>query len=190
MDVVWDCLESRADAILEQKRRSLLETPLYPYPASHAQEHNELEQYRASTKANIVCKEAIEDAIREHYHDNRLDKEAAAQVIDTFGLDRTLYVLANTVQQKDWDGRFSTHNKEWASTIPIHPDPDGWGNDRNRQFVVNSHPGLTDCFITAVRQECCQCQEKSDRPSVREKLKSTQKNNSPKISAKFHEQEH
>lgn len=191
MDVVWDCLESRADAILEQKRRSLLETPLYPYPTSHAQEHNELEQYRASTNANIACKEAIENAIREHYHDNRLDKKAAAQVIDTFGLDRTLYVLANTVQQKDWDGRFSTHNKEWAKTIPIHPNPDVWGAERNSQFVVNSHPGLTDCFLNVVRREYCQQKEteNSARPSVRAKLQESQKPTSPKRSAKLNERE-
>lgn len=107
MDVIWDCLASRADTILEEQHRTLRETPVYPYPASHAQEHGELEQYRASNRANIACKEAIEAAIREHYHDNQLDNQAAAQVVDAFGLDRTLYVLANTVQQKDWDARFS-----------------------------------------------------------------------------------
>ena len=77
----------------------------------------------------------------EYYHDNRLDSQAAAQVINTFGLDRTLYVLANTVQQKDWDGRISPGNKAWAKTIPINPD--AWGAGRNASFVVNSHPGLT-----------------------------------------------
>lgn len=99
--------------------------------------------YRASNKANAARKEAIEAAIREYYHDNRLDSQAAAQVINTFGLDRTLYVLANTVQQKDWDGRISPGNKAWAKTIPIHANPDAWGAGRNASFVVNSHPGLT-----------------------------------------------
>ena len=28
-----------------------------------------------------------------------------------FGMDRTLYVLANTVRHKDWDGRISHDNK-------------------------------------------------------------------------------
>lgn len=191
MDVVWECLESRADTILEQQRRTLRETPLYPYPASYAQEHHELEQYRASNKANIACKEAIEAAIQAHYHDNRLDKKAAAHVIDTFGLDRTLYVLANTVQQKDWDGRFSTRNKEWAKTIPIHPNPDAWGTERNCQFVVNSHPGLTDIFLNVVRRDYCQQKtaENSARPSVREKLTAQPQKTSPQLAAKFKEQE-
>lgn len=183
METIWDCLESRADTILEEQRRTLRETPVYPYPASYAQEHGELEQYRASSKANAACKEAIEAAIREHYDGNSLDSQAAAQVVDTFGLDRTLYVLANTVQQKDWDGRISPGNKAWAKTIPIRANPDAWGTDRNTSFVVNSHPGLTNLFLSTVRQEYCQKQEKAHKPSVRAKLQNQPVKNSPKISA-------
>lgn len=179
METIWDCLESRADTILEEQRRTLRETPVYPYPASYAQEHGELEQYRASNRANIACKEAIESAIREHYHDNQLDSQAAAQVVDAFGLDRTMYVLANTVQRKDWDARFSLGNKEWAKTIPIQENADAWGADRNCQFVVNSHSGLTDLFLSTVRQEYCQKQEKAHKPSVRAKLQNKPEKNSP-----------
>ena len=76
--------------------------------------------YRASRRANIACKEAIENAIAENYRDNRLGGDAVPQVIEQFGYTRTLYVLANTVQQKDWDGRFSPANKAWAKTVG-HP---------------------------------------------------------------------
>ena len=183
METIWDCLESRADMLLEEQRRALRETPVYPFPASYAQEHGELEQYRASSRANIACKEAIESAIREYYHDDRLDSQAAAQVVEAFGLDRTLYVLANTVQQKDWDGRISPGNKAWAKTIPIHVNPDAWVADRNTSFVVNSHPGLINLFLSTVRQEYCQKQEKAHKPSVRARLQNQQVKNSPKISA-------
>lgn len=174
-----------------EQNSTLRKTPVYPYPASYAHEHKELEQYRASLKANIACKEAIEAAIREHYHDNRLDNKAAEQVIDTFGLERTMYVLANTVQQKDWDGRFSIRNKEWAKTIPVHANPDAWGTDRNYQFVVDSHPCLTDMFLDTVRQEFSKQKEadRSARPSVRSKLREPQKPTSPKRSAKLIGQE-
>lgn len=176
---------------LEKQRRAFRETPVYPYSGGYAYEHGELDQYRASLKANIACKEAIEAAIREHYRDNRLDGTAAEQVIEAFGLERTMYVLANTVQQKDWDGRFSPRNKEWAKTIPIHANPDAWGADRNSQFVVDSHPGLTDMFLDTVRREHCQQKEadKSVRPSVRAKLREPQNPTSPKRSAKLKEQE-
>ena len=66
---------------------------------------------------------------------------------------RTLYVLANTVQQKDWDGRFSPANKTWARTVDIPPNPDGFGGERNLDFAVDSHPGLVDLFLSQARQE-------------------------------------
>ena len=189
METIWDCLESRADMLLEEQRRALRDTPVYPYPASYTQEHGELEQYRASSRANAACKEAIEAAIREHYDGNSLDSQAAAQVVEAFGLDRTLYVLANTVQQKDWDGRISPGNKAWAKTIPFQKNPDAWGADRNASFVVNSHPGLTNLFLSTVRREYCQKQEKAHKPSVRAKLQATPKATSPKHSAKLITQE-
>lgn len=157
MDTVFESMESRADAVLEQeaeKRRALRETPVYPYPADYAKEHGELEQYRASRKANIACKEAIEAAVREHYHDNRLDEKGAQEVLAAFGMERTLYVLANTVREKDWDGRFSHANKSWARTVPVFADMDHWNENRNRDFVVDAcHPGLTDLFVDQVRRE-------------------------------------
>lgn len=157
MDTVFASMESRADAVLAQeaeKRRALRETPVYPYPADYAEEHGELEQYRASHKANIACKKAIESAVREHYHDNLLDEKGAQEVIEAFGMERTLYVLANTVREKDWDGRFSHANQSWARTVPVYADMDHWNENRNRDFVVSAcHPCLTDCFVDQVRRE-------------------------------------
>jgi len=129
-------------------------TPAYKYPASYARENDELELYRASSKANVACKEAIEQAIAAHYFDNILHHGAVKEVVDQFGYERTLYVLANTVRQKDWDGRISNDNKAWAQTIPVFENPDAWGNDRNCAFVVDRpHTGLTDLFINQARHE-------------------------------------
>ena len=149
MDVVRDSIEQRAEAALDAQR----ELPLYRHDAAYAREQGDLDLYRASRRANIACKEAIEAAISEHYRDNRLDKDAVPQVIEQFGYTRTLYVLANTVQQKDWDERFSPANKAWAKTVDIPPNPDGFGGERNWEFVVDSHPGLTDLFLTLAKRE-------------------------------------
>lgn len=138
MDVVRDSIESRADAALDAQR----ELPVYQHSAAYAREHGQLDQYRTSQRANIACKEAIEAAISEHYRDNRLDGTAVSQVAEQFGYDRMLYVLANTVQQK-----------EWAGTVEVPPNPDSFGGERNREFVVDSHPGLTDLFLTLAKRE-------------------------------------
>lgn len=129
-------------------------TPIYKYPAAYAREHGELEQYRASYKANVACKNAIETAIRDNYRDNCLGKEAVKQVVDQFGYERMFYVLANTVQQKDFDGRISRDNKDWAKTIPVFEDKNYFGEDRRSEFEVDScNPGLTDIFINQARRE-------------------------------------
>lgn len=128
--------------------------PVYKYPAAYAREHGEQEQYRASYKANVACKNAIETAIRDNYRDNCLGKEGVKQVADQFGYERMFYVLANTAQRKDFDGRISRDNKDWAKTIPVFEDKDYFGDDRRSSFEVDScNPGLTDIFINQARRE-------------------------------------
>lgn len=141
-------------------------TPLYKHTAEYAREHDELEMYRASMKANIACKDAIEAAIRGHFDGMHLDKTAVSDVVDAFGTERTSYVVANSVQQKTWDGRFSQSNKEWAKQFEIVgisiPD-----NDRLGQFVVDSHPAVFDGFIDGLRREhFVERAPKQDKPSL------------------------
>lgn len=124
-------------------------TALYPHTAAYAREHNELPQYRESLQTNIACREAIEKAVSENYHNWSIDtKTAAAQVMAQFPVERIRYVLAATVQQKDWDGRISDTNKAWAKTIPVADE-----QDRCRYVVDRCHPGLTDLFIKRFRNE-------------------------------------
>ena len=149
MDTIRDSIEDTA----RDEAKRLRELPVYPYPADHAQENGELDAYRASFRANVSCKEAIEAAIRDNYHDNRLDTAAVGQVAEQFGQERMLYVLAATVRHFDYDGRISRDNKRWANTIPVYENKDGMDSDRSVQFVVCSHPGLTDLFLTGARRE-------------------------------------
>ncbi len=145
------------------------QTPLYHHTGSYAQEHGELDRYHASYQANIACKEAIEQAIADNYRDNRLNTACVDQVLEQFGYERMLYVLANTVQQKEQDGRISHGNRAWAKTVPVTPAPDGFGGDRNRYFIVDKcNTGLMDLFLTQARKAYALGQEK--RPSVRESL--------------------
>ena len=149
MDTIRDSIEDTA----KDETKKLRELPVYPYPADHARENGELDVYRASFRANVSCKEAIEAAIRDNYHDNRLDAAAVGQVAEQFGQERMLYVLAATVRHFDYDGRISRDNKRWANTIPVYENKDGMDSDRSVQFVVSSHPGLTDLFLTQARHE-------------------------------------
>jgi hypothetical protein len=159
-----------------QEEAEIAAAPLYIYPSEYAREHNELPQYRVSNKANIACKKAIEDAIHENYRDNCLDCKAVfKQVSDEFGRDRVVYVLANTVRQKDWDGRITRENKAWAQTVPVYENKDAWGTDRNCYFVIDqAHTGLVDLLVTHVRMELAHEKgQPQKKPSVLDKLQKT-----------------
>ena len=126
--------------------------PLYRYHAGYARENGELEAYRASNKANVACKEAIEQAIRVHYSNNALDPAGVMEVEAAFGMERMLYVLANTVQHSLWDARYCPPIKEWAKTIRIFEDPHPAFDDSTNRYRINAHPGLIDLFIQQALQ--------------------------------------
>lgn len=154
--------------ILEQEVLPPKLIPVYLQSGTFAREHGELDTFRASYKANVACKDAIENAIAENYRDNRLNTAGAHSVIEQFGMERTMMVLANTVQHKDWDGRFSDNNKAWAESIVLPAEDEG--GHRNNDFVVNkAHPGLTDLFVNQVRREAKELT--NGRKSVLGKLK-------------------
>lgn len=143
----------------------------YLHPAIYARENGELEQYRASYRANVDCKEAIEEAIHTNYKNNCLDSAGVlSQLRESYSMDRIKYVLAATVQEKDWDGRIDNRNKAWAKTIPVSEDKDGFGTDRKCYFVVDqAHTGLVDLLVTSFRKELENVKPEK-KPSVLEKL--------------------
>ena len=110
--------------------------------------------------------------MREHFDGMHLNHDAARGVIQTYGMDRVMLVLANTVQLQDWDGRYSGRNKEWAKTIPNYNC-----DTVRRGYALNSHPAVLDGFIDLVREEQLRRQPRS---SVREHLKQEPKQAAPK----------
>ena len=123
------------------------ETYLYPYSAKEARERNELSLWRESHRANIACREAIEDTIRRSFDGMHLDKDCITPVLDEYGYKRTAWVLANTLHELKWDGRFSPANKQWAEKIYIPTDL-----IHNSDFVVRSHPAVLDGFVSLYRK--------------------------------------
>ena len=139
------------------------EHPIYPYSAAYAREHGETEAYRQSKKENISCRDAIEEVIRRQFDGMHLASDAAKVVLEEYGAERMSYVLANTVRHFSWDNRFSVENRKWAESIPVFEDQDPWGEERNADFVVNSHPAVLDGFINLLREELKVRETMSDR---------------------------
>ena len=120
---------------------------LYLWSLAEAQKLGELDLWKESYKENCSCARDIERCIEEGYSDNHLNTDGAKAIIDKYGFNRVNWVLSNTIQRKEADGRFSQENKEWAKSLYIPKDETGW------HFEVDSHPGLTDMFVSRVRQE-------------------------------------
>lgn len=163
-----------SDEALEAIRSSQKETnfstqdvPMYFHSAAYASEHGETDAYWLSDQANFSCKVAIEQAISTHYGDNRLDTASAVQeVMEKFGPERMNFILANTIQHKDADGRISRDNKAWAKTIPMPED--SASSQQCADLVVDRvNPGLVDLFTRQARKAV---QEK-EKGSVLQKLK-------------------
>lgn len=123
------------------------ETYLYPYSAKEARERNELSLWRESHRANIACRGTIEDAIRRSFDGMHLDKDCITPVLDEYGYKRTAWVLANTLHELEWDGRFSPANKQWAERRYIPQD-----ERHNAAITVRSHPAVLDGFVTLYRK--------------------------------------
>lgn len=152
-------IDAKLKALLAEKAQSaekeaeapaepMPEVPIYHETANYAYEAGELESYRASLAANEKCRSAIETAISDNYAENRLDADAAVKsVLEQFSPERVRYVLANTIQQKDFDGRIPQPLKEWAKSVEVC-------SENASRFLVNKpNPGLTALFVDAFRQQ-------------------------------------
>lgn len=120
---------------------------VYPWSLKDATVLEEVDLWRESYRDNCTCARAIEKAIENNYDNNVLQTDAARDIIAEFGYNLVNWVLANTIQQHDEDGRYSRENKEWAKSFYIPEDDNRW------HFCVGSHPGLVDLFTNRVRKE-------------------------------------
>ena len=149
--------------------------PLYEKPFDEASKLGEVSAFRLSSRADNMCKTAIEAAIGDNYSDNRLNPEGAKKVVENFGLDRVKKILALTVIVKDWDKRITPENKAWAKSVR----PNDVKEKIDLSLVIDRvNPGLTDIFIKQVKK-----MEEERKPSVLKKLESAKENVVPISSA-------
>ena len=125
---------------------------VYGHTLSYAMEHGEVDKYSDSRKLDRECREAIEGTIRQNFDGMHLKHDIVKPLAEQYGSERMAFVLASTIQQESWDGRFSVDNKAWASEFYI-PENIVHGIDMNRELIVSSHPAVLDGFIDMFRSE-------------------------------------
>ncbi len=118
-----------------------------------------------ATMISRNCRLDIEKGISTHFDGMHLNTDFIANLYALYGEERMNYVLANTVQMSDGDGRYSPGNKAWAKEININNAE----SDR-RAFYVNSHPAVLDGFITAYRKHVKEFKEQLDKEENKEQM--------------------
>ena len=111
-----------------------------------------------ATMISRNCGSDIEKGISTHFDGMHLNTDFIANLYALYGEERMNYVLANTVQMSEIDGRFNPDNKAWAKGISINNSEE----DR-RKFYITSHPALLDGFITAYRRYVKEFKEQLDK---------------------------
>lgn len=120
-------------------------TPVYNHSFQEAVVRGESEQFRASRELNMECARAINAAMEKYYDPITYEwntEPAARDVIEKFGSERTMAVLAHTVQHYSWDGRFSNTSRDWARTMPRL--------DKQAACLVTANAGWLDSFVQDV----------------------------------------
>lgn len=147
--------------------------PLYEKSFLEAREREEISAFRLSSRADRMCKTAIESSISANYSNNSLSPEGAKKVVENFGIDRVKKILALTAIVKDWDERISPENKAWARTVR----PNDAKEKIDLSLVIDGvNPGLTDIFIRQVKRVEA---EHNQPQSVLKKLESAKENVAP-----------
>lgn len=100
-----------------------------------------------SYSENCRCAREIEQAINDNFDGKSLNGECVKPIIEKYGFNRVLWVLAATLKEQKHDGRFSKENKDWSDIFYIPEEK------ARRDYRVKSHPAVMDGFINRVREE-------------------------------------
>ncbi len=131
--------------------------PIYEHPYWWANRFGDLEQFHASHTQSVNCALAIGLALEKHYDFDTGHPDLASvskEIVDKFGFDRTMYVLASTVWEYAWDDNISPSSKEWARTIPCYDEP-----DMSRGYAVSGDTEIIDRLISQVRHDYLRVQQ-------------------------------
>lgn len=165
MDNIRECIEGRAESLMEAQRETAPIIPIYQHTGEYAREHGELDAFLASLETNVACRDAIETAIGEGFDGMSLHADTKG-VLAAFGAERVSHVLAATLQGIRNDPRVSSGNQAWAATVPMF-DTAG----RHRDYLITSHPGVLSIFVTQTRKEMDAMQKQTEKkPSIKAQL--------------------
>ena len=144
--------------------------PVYLQTAAYAHAHDQMEMYRASHGLSQGCKRDIDEAIRSNYDGMHLKRGFEDEFIKQYGLERVSYIVATTINEHDYDGRYSRENKEWAKTVPMSES-----EDERSGCCLNIHPAILDGFASMIRKKIKENQQEGQETMAQERQEEEEK---------------
>ena len=122
--------------------------PVYKGTSADARKELSIDLYLDSKQWNLACKTAIEYILDRNRTTNL--KQAVKELLDDFGEDRVVFMIANTVQYYTYEDWFSKENEKWAGEIDI-PENFNRGIDINSRYIIDGDVSILNEVVNELR---------------------------------------
>ena len=149
---IYDFQDMRTaeDALMEDLggRGVWRELPIYLETYSYARQNGEREQALESHRASTACARTLAKEIGKNFDGSHLETDFLDGIIRDYGLERVAYIVATTVSEAEYDGRYSSANKEWAKSVPQSKV-----SDERWSVTLPNHPAILNGVADIIRQK-------------------------------------
>lgn len=148
----------------KQPPKAPKDVPIVTTSFVEARQNNRLNELWDSINASKACRDYIDQNLYDAYANRNL-KGLVKQLEEQFGMERTLYTLAATIQLKSEDGRFTPEVKKEAARFTFDSD------NMRLKFLTEQHPvrlnHLFEVLIVRARELAqAQTQQKKEQPKL------------------------
>lgn len=119
---------------------------LYRNSLREAKSTDRVQLWKDRLCENIRCRDFLDKVVAERFDGYNLPSECVQQTVKEFGFDRTMWIIANTIEQLSGDGRICRDNRTWAKSFNIPK------SERNSEFALNCHSCLVDGLAGQVQK--------------------------------------
>ena len=135
IDMLEQTLNVYTDKVLNEEAKELYQNPDIPLYCKNFKEAKELQEtrfWKADRKRSEDCFTFFNQNAEHHYHARNFTP-FLKEWVNTFGVKRCKTILAQSIKEHTYDGRYSKSVKENASNTIIP-------NDTYKKFYSNVHP--------------------------------------------------
>jgi len=158
-------VQSEKPVIIEkqpEKPVSFKDIPICTQSFLIAKQNNNLDSFRDSLAASKACTKFIDSNLSKEY-ENRNLKGFVKELEEQFGVERTMYTIAATIQLKNHDGRFTREVKDRVAGFLFADD------NMRLKFLTETHPVMLNHLYEKLidrEKELKQSQPQIEKPKL------------------------